>query len=249
MSIREVRINTTKKPLDDVRVRQALAYSFDYDQAANGILGGHAIRMDSVTAKGVAGYFKPSFTYTKDLEKAKSLLAEAGYADGGFSLDYIWLSGLDVDRQIGEMWQADLKQLGIDLKIQEMPLNTWWEAQGNPETAPQMMMGQWGLDYADATSQIWVMYYSGNFPPNGSNYYYYKNEQVDKLLEQARSEMDSTKRDEAYQQAVEMIYTDSPEVWAVQTNERIALRSNVKGYEYNLSYYKEGISFAKMYKE
>ncbi len=44
MSIREVRINTTKKPLDDVRVRQALAYSFDYDQAANGILGGHAIR-------------------------------------------------------------------------------------------------------------------------------------------------------------------------------------------------------------
>ncbi len=85
--------------------------------------------------------------------------------DGGFSLDYIWLSGLDVDRQIGEMWQADLKQLGIDLKIQEMPLNTWWEAQGNPETAPQMMMGQWGLDYADATSQIWVMYYSGNFPP------------------------------------------------------------------------------------
>jgi peptide/nickel transport system substrate-binding protein len=249
MSIREVRINTTKKPLDDVRVRQALAYSFDYDQAANGILGGHAIRMDSVTAKGVAGYFKPSFTYTKDLEKAKSLLAEAGYADGGFSLDYIWLSGLDVDRQIGEMWQADLKQLGIDLKIQEMPLNTWWEAQGNPETAPQMMMGQWGLDYADATSQIWVMYYSGNFPPNGSNYYYYKNEQVDKLLEQARSEMDSTKRDEAYRQAVEMIYTDSPEVWAVQTNERIALRSNVKGYEYNLSYYKEGISFAKMYKE
>jgi peptide/nickel transport system substrate-binding protein len=125
MSIREVRINTTKPPLDDVRVRQALAWSFDYDQAANGILGGHAIRMDSITAKGVAGYYKPSFMYTKDLEKAKQLLADAGHPDGGFSLDYIWLSGLDVDRQIGEMWQADLKQLGIDLKIQEMPLNTW----------------------------------------------------------------------------------------------------------------------------
>jgi len=249
MSIREVRINTTKPPLDDAKVRQALAYSFDYDQAATGILGGHAIRMDSVTAKGVAGYFKPSFMYTKDLEKAKQLLTEAGHPDGGFSLDYVWLSGLDIDRQIGEMWQADLKQLGIDLKIQEMPLNTWWEAQGNPETAPQMMMGQWGLDYADATSQIWVMYYSGNFPPSGSNYFYYKNEQVDKLLEQARVETDPAKLDQLYQQAVEMIYTDSPEVWAVQTNERIVHRAVVMGYTYNLSYYKEGINFSLMYKQ
>jgi len=249
MSIREVRINTTKEPLTDVRVRQALAYTFDYDQTANVILGGHAARLDSVTAKGVTGYYKPSFMYTKDLDKAKQLLTDAGYPDGGFSLDYIWLSGLDVDRQIGEMWQADLATLGIDLKIQEMPLNTWWEAQGNPETAPQMMMGQWGLDYADATSQIWLMYYSGNFPPTGSNYYYYKNEEVDKLLEQARKETDQAKKDDFYQQAVETIYTESPEIWAVQTNERIARRDNVMGYVYNLSYYKEGISFAKMYKK
>jgi peptide/nickel transport system substrate-binding protein len=249
MSIRDLRMNTTKKPLDNVMVRQALAYSFDYDQAANGVMGGHAVRLDSVTAKGVAGYYKPSFEYTKNLDKAKQLLADAGYPGGGFSLDYIWLSGLDVDRQLGEMWQADLKTIGIDLKIQEMPLNTWWEAQANPETAPQMMMGQWGLDYADATSQIWLMYYSGNFPPSGSNYYYYKNEQVDKLLEQARVETDQAKLDQLYQQAVELIYTDSPEVWALQTNERIVHRAAVQGYKYNLSYYKEGIDFSKMWKQ
>jgi peptide/nickel transport system substrate-binding protein len=248
MSIRDLRINTTKKPLDDVRVRQALAYSFDYDQAASGVLGGHGVRMDSVTAKGVAGYYKPSFMYTKDLDKAKQLLAEAGHPGGGFSLDYIWLSGLDIDRQIGEMWQADLKTLGIDLKIQEMPLNTWWDVQGKPDTAPQMMMGQWGLDYADATSQIWLMYYSGNFPPSGSNYFYYKNPKVDKLLEQARVETDQAKLDQLYQAAVEMIYTDSPEIWALQTNERIAHRAVVMGYQYNMSYYKEGIDFSKMYK-
>lgn len=248
-SIREVRINTTKAPLNDVKVRQALSYSFDYDTAANGILGGHASRLEGVSAKGIAGYYKPSVIYTKDLDKAKALLAEAGYPDGGITLDYIWLSGLDVDRQIGEMWQADLKTIGVDLKIQEMPLNTWWEAQGNPETAPQMMMGQWGLDYADATSQIWAFFYSGNFPPAGSNYFYYKNEDVDKLLEQARSEIDKTKTDQLYQEAIEKIYADAPEVWALQTNERIAHSDKVVGYEYNMSYYKEGIDFSKIYKQ
>jgi peptide/nickel transport system substrate-binding protein len=186
--------------------------------------------------------------YVKDLDKARQLLAEAGYADG-FSLDYIWLSGLTQDRQIGEMWQADLKEVGIDLKIQEMPLNTWWQAQGNPETAPQTMMGAWGLDFADATSQLWAMYYSGNFPPAGSDYFYWKNERVDELLKQGRAETVQAKKDTIYQEAVETIYTESPEVWVIQKNERIALQPNVKGYEYTLSYYQTYFPFEKMYKE
>jgi peptide/nickel transport system substrate-binding protein len=229
-------------------VRQALAYTMDYDQVAEGVLSGHGKRMTSVTAEGVEGYYKPSFMYEKDLDKTRELLAEAGYADG-FPLPYIWLSGLDEDRQIGEMWQADLKEEGIDLQIQEMPLNTWWEAQGNPETAPEMMMGAWGLDYADATSQLWAMYYSGNFPPVGSNYYYYKNERVDELLEQGRAETDPAKKDEIYQEAVEITYTESPEVWVVQNNERVALQPNVEGYEYTLSYYQTYFPFDQMYKE
>ena len=247
--IEEIRINTTKKPVNDVRVRQALAYSFDYDQAVKGCLSGHAKRMDSITASGVPGYYKPSFMYVKDLDKARKLLADAGYPNGGFSLPYIWLSGLVFDRCMGEMWQADLKQLGIDLQIQEMPLNTWWEAQGNPETAPIMMMGSWGLDYADATSQMWAMYYSGSFPPGGSNYFYYKNPEVDKLLEQGRVEQDQAKKDKLYQQAVETIYTESPEIWVLQPTERVVMQSNVKGFEYNFSYTYYYYNFDKMYKE
>jgi peptide/nickel transport system substrate-binding protein len=248
MVIKEVRINTTKKPLDDVRVRQALAYTMDYDQVAEGVLSGHAKRMTSVMAEGVPGYYKPSFMYVKDLDKARQLLAEAGYADG-FSLDYIWLTEVPEDRQIGEMWQADLKQVGIDLNVQEMPLNTWWEAQAAPETAPQTMMGAWGLDYADATSQLWAMYYSGNFPPVGSDYYFYKNDRVDELLQQGRAETDQAKLDAIYQEAVEIIYTEAPEIWVVQNNERVALQSNVKGYEYTLSYYRNYFPFEQMYKE
>ena len=248
-TIIELRINTTRKPLDDVRVRQALAYSFDYDQAVQGVKSGHAERMTSITAKYLPGYYQPSFTYVKDLDKARQLLAEAGYPNGGFSLQYVWISGLETDRRLGEMWQADLKQLGIDLNITEMPLATWWEAQASPDTAPDTMMGAWTCDYADATSQIWAMYYSGNFPPAGSNYYFYKNERVDKLLEQARVEQDPAKRDALYQEAVEIIYTEAPEIWVMQPTERVAMRDNVKRYEYNFSYSFWYFNFEKMYKE
>jgi peptide/nickel transport system substrate-binding protein len=244
----EMRLNTTKKPLDDPRVRQALNYSFDYDQAVQGVVSGHAKRMDSIMAADMPGHYKPSFMYTKDLEKAKQLLTEAGYPDG-FPLEYVWISGLERDRRLGEMWQADLKKLGIDLTIREMPIATWWEAQASPETAPQTFMGGWGNDYADATQQVWAMYYSGNWPPNGSNYYFYKNEEVDKLLKAARIEQDPAKRDQLYQQATEIIYAEAPEVWVIQPTERIAMRDNVKGYGYNFSYMQTYFPFAQMYKQ
>ncbi len=244
----EMRLNTTQKPLDDVRVRQALNYSFDFDQAVEGVMSGHAKRMDSIMAADMPGHYKPSFMYTKDLDKAKQLLTEAGYPDG-FPLEYVWISGLERDRRLGEMWQADLKKLGIELTIREMPIATWWEAQASPETAPQTFMGGWGNDYADATQQVWAMYYSGNWPPNGSNYYFYKNEKVDKLLEAARIEQDPAKRDQMYQDATEIIYTEAPEVWVMQPTERIAMRDNVKGYEYNFSYAHHYFPFEKMYRE
>lgn len=248
-TIHEIRLNTTKEPLDDVRVRQALNYSFDYEQAVQGIMDGHATAMAGPTAQGLPGFYKPSFTYEYDLEKARALLAEAGYPDGGFELPCVWISGYESDRRMAEMWQADLKKLGIDLKIQEMPLATWWDATMHPETAPATMMGVWTDDYADATMQLWLMYYSGNFPPTGANWLFYKNEQVDKLLEQARAEVDDARRDEYYQEATEIIYTEAPEVWTIQPTERIAMRSNVKGYEYNFAYSSWCFSFEKMYKE
>jgi len=248
-SIVEMRLNTTKKPLDDPKVRQALNYSFDYEQGVEGVMSGHAKPMDSIMASGMPGHYQPSFTYKKDLDKAKQLLAEAGYPDGGFPLDYVWISGLERDRRLGEMWQADLKKLGIDLNIREMPIATWWEAQASPETAPQTFMGGWGNDYADATQQVWAMYYSGNWPPAGSNYYFYKNEKVDKLLEAARIEQDQAKKDQLYQEATEIIYTEAPEVWVMQPNERVALRDNVKGYAYNFSYTFNYFPFEKMYRE
>ena len=93
------------------------------------------------------------------------------------------------------------------------------------------------------------MYYSGNFPPVGSDYYFYKNDRVDELLQQGRAETDQAKLDAIYQEAVEIIYTEAPEIWVVQNNERVALQSNVKGYEYTLSYYRNYFPFEQMYKE
>jgi ABC-type transport system substrate-binding protein len=121
-------------------------------------------------------------------EKAKSLLAEAATPRGSRWITYaLWM---DVDRQIAYV-AGRLLAIGIDLKDSG---NADEYLGGRPGilVGSSMMLGAVGMDYADATSQIWVMYYSGIFTPYGSIYFYYKNEKVDKLLEQARSGMDST---------------------------------------------------------
>ena len=235
-SIVEMRINTTKKPLNDPKVRQALTYSFDYDQAVEGVMSGHARRMDSIVAAGMAGYYKPSFTYVKDLDKAHQLLTEAGYPDGGFALEYVWISGLERDRAAGRDVAGRSEEAGHRPQHPRDAARHLVGGPGQPRDRAADHDGRLGQDYADATQQVWAMYYSGNLPPAGSNYYFYKNETVDKLLEAARVEQDQAKRDELYQEAIELIYTDAPEVWVMQPTERIALRDNVKGYDYNFSY-------------
>ena len=72
-------LNNKQAPFDDVRVRQALAYAFNYDQAINGLLGGHGVKLDSVAAKPYNGYAPAATQYTFDPEKAKALLEEGTF--------------------------------------------------------------------------------------------------------------------------------------------------------------------------
>ena len=78
-----IHINTQKPALDNKLVRQALAYSFPYDEFIEFVLEGFGVQAFTLIPEGAWGYCDTCFQYTYDLEKAAELLTQAGYPDGG----------------------------------------------------------------------------------------------------------------------------------------------------------------------
>jgi peptide/nickel transport system substrate-binding protein len=101
-------LNTQKPPLDDPKVRQALAYTFPYDQFIAGVMGDRATRAAGPVPAGMWGHSAEINPYTYDLDKARELLTEAGYAEGGFDLQMTYATGDLDEQQVGELWKAEL---------------------------------------------------------------------------------------------------------------------------------------------
>jgi len=116
-------IPSHNKALGDKRVRQALAYALDKDAINKSVYFGLGTPTSSFVPKRNWAYVDlPGYSY--DLDKARSLLQQSGYGSG-FSLEVIVPSGFDPLSKEAEIWQAGLKQIGVQASIKTMELNAW----------------------------------------------------------------------------------------------------------------------------
>lgn len=186
--------NITKKPFDDVRVRQAFAHAIDRAQITSLLKGGQ-IPTTSWIPKGMPGY-EPKIGLELDVAKAQKLLAEAGYPGGkGFPAVTFMFDTRDDHKMIAERLQAQWKKnLGVDLKAQ----NEDWKVYLNrlkADVPPMYRMG-WGADYPDPDNFMALFTsYSGN------NYTQWKNKEYDSLIEKAAGESSMPKRLALYKKA------------------------------------------------
>jgi ABC-type transport system substrate-binding protein len=107
-------LNATKKPLSDVRVRRALAYAIDRPGLATALENMHTVAW-GIVPKGMFGYTDNVTKYTTDIARAKQLLVEAGYPNGGFTLNVILAS---IDKTMSEVLSAAWAQIGVQTKIE-----------------------------------------------------------------------------------------------------------------------------------
>jgi peptide/nickel transport system substrate-binding protein len=238
--------NNAKKPTNDVRVRQALSYAFPYDDAVASY-GTGAKRMTGQLPAGMIGYDATLPVYTTDLEKAKKLLADAGYGNGGLKLNYVWVTGEEDGRKVAELWQSNLKKLGVDLNIQEVAINAFSDMLNDPEKMPEIAAHMWGPDYPDFTGIVSILYDGRQQKPNGNNMSFYQNKQVDALLDQINIEGDQAKRVEAMKQVQTLLLQDAPSLWVAFNPVMVAYRKNVQGHvQHPLFEYK--VEFAQVHK-
>ena len=130
-----------RAPLDDVKVREALLAAFPYDQMRD-FYQGHADEVTNVLSPAYDGA-KEFPVLTQDIEKAKSLLAEAGYpnGDGMPQLRLAGTAGLEDMRQAGLLFQDALREIGVELKVDFLPGNTFIPQAQDPKTAADISLG------------------------------------------------------------------------------------------------------------
>lgn len=232
-----VYLNNQKKPLDNVKVRQALSYATDYEIIVNELLKGHGRQLKGPYAYGAEGYKDPTFVYKRDVAKAKALMAEAGLAKG-FTFTLLYASPTVGAAQAAQVLQANWAEIGVKVQLQEIAEATRRERvdKGDFEAS----MGQW----VKTAQPFWTMnvwHDSSRFGLAGDRSFY-KNTNVDSLIRAAAAEMDAAKRGDLYRKAQDQIMQDAPYVYLYQRNSMIPMRDNVKGYLYNPVPYRVNIA-------
>ncbi len=230
-------LNHDEKPTDNLQVRQALAYSFPYDKVVKNLYGGLGTQAQGPVPAGMWGHDDQLTQYHQDLTKAKDLLTQAGYPNGGFTLKYTYVSGDLDEQQIGELWKADLATLGITLDTEGLAWEAQWAlGKNDPTTAQNIFLFYWWPDYVTPYSFLYSMFHSEN-PPN-YNLGYYSNADFDKLIEQGNqvSASDRTKATDLFDQAQQMLVDDSSAIFIVDLPNVHVIRDDISGYVDNPAY-------------
>ncbi|MER2112490.1 MAG: ABC transporter substrate-binding protein [Solibacillus isronensis] len=228
MNIGYLGLTNTRAPFDNKLVRQAVNYAIDKQAIVDAFFEGRAEVAANPMPPSISGYNDAISPYPYDPEKAKSLLAEAGY-DG----KEIELWAMPVPRpympdgaKVAEVIQKNLEDVGIPSKIVTFEWATYLEKAKNGE-ADAFMLG-WTGDNGDADNFIYTLLDKDNIGSN--NYAYYTNEEVHGLLIQAQSETDENVRNELYKKAQEIIHDDAPWVPLAHSTPLLAAKAGVNGF-------------------
>jgi ABC-type transport system substrate-binding protein len=179
----------------DIRVRQAIAHAIDKEKMIQ-IIGGSAIPAKSLLSPSTGIYYDPNMPeYKYDPEKAKSLLKEAGVAEGT-KIEF-WCANFYPWREMAQAVQEDLEAIGLSTDLHLVGRAAWYEANGqhNP-----IVFNQWPLELPDPAYIFDGGFSKAAFYPNSCcNWSWYTTDELEGKLNAARREPDPAKRAKLYQ--------------------------------------------------
>jgi len=229
---RSLMFNCAVEPFDDYRVRRAFAYAIDRQMVVDlALFGTGGVVATGTTIPAGNYYAVDASPYdTRDLEKARALLTEAGYPNG-FEFDLYVTSTYDFLRDPAEIIQANLADIGVRANI--VPAD--WSI---------YLPTYYALDYAatilgfSGQADPDAFLYTPFFSTSGGNYFNFADERLDALLLAGRREPDPEARRAIYLEAQERILELSPMVFLFHSAQYSANRLDVEGYQHfpNTSY-------------
>ena len=222
--------NTEKKPLDDVKVRQALTYAVNKEAIIKAVYQGAGQAAKNLIPPTMWGYNDDVKDYTYDPEKAKQLLKEAGL-EKGFTID-LWAMPVQRPynpnaRRMAEMIQADWAKIGVQAKIVTYE---WGEYLKRAKAGEhQTVMMGWTGDNGDPDN-FFATLFSCAAAKDGSNYSRWCYKPFEDLIQPARATDDHNKRIELYKQAQVVMHDQAPALIIAHSTVYEPVRKEVKGY-------------------
>jgi len=195
-------VDTTMAPFDDVRVRQALGYAINRDDVLFACVEGLGVPSYCVVPPTTHGYQENSAGYSYNVEKAKQLLAEAGYPNG---FETRLLAFTNENKKIAEIVEMFLAEVGIKAEI-DLYDSSVRAAMVADHDVP-MLIASWGAS-PDADLVLPRLFTESAI--GASNLTFYVNDEVQALLDQAHAIYDEDERNELYKQAVAIINEEAP---------------------------------------
>ena len=223
-----LRFNTKVKPLEDPRVRRALALTIDRSGIVKTVLRAGQLPAFSLVPPNLPGYQgRPGFT--NDVELGRKLIAEAGFPKGeGFPKLEFLFNTTDANKQLAEaMQQMWKRELGIEVTLvnQEAKVYQASMVAGDYQIARYAWIG----DYLDPSSFLDMM-----MTTSGNNQTGWSNTDYDRLMTAAGREGDALKRAALMQQAESILMTEMPVAPVYYYTRNYLRQPNVKGWDANL---------------
>lgn len=220
-------LNNAAAPFDDVRVRQALCYAADKQGVIDRAFDGYGIPLGTSMFPSFGKYYDDSLTdyYPHDVEKAKALLAEAGYPDG-FEMTITVPSNYQPHVDTAEVLKEQFKEAGITVTILPVEWNTWLS---DVYGAREFQSTVTGLTSDNMTARKLLERFGSQV---GNNFTNYSDPDYDELLAKALSATDEAEQTALYRALEKNLTENAANVYLQDMADLVAVRSGVEGLQF-----------------
>lgn len=232
-------LNNDEAPFDDVRVRQALCYAIDPQEIMDLIFDGKGTELGSSMFPAFSKYYMEELnhTYDQDIDKAKELLADAGYPDG-FSFTITVPSNYQPHIDTAQVLVEQFKAIGVDAKINLVEWDSWLsDVYGGRQFQSTVV----GVDASTLTASALLSRFVSDASNNFINY---DNADYDAAYARAMGTTDDAERVAAYKECETILSEDAANVYIQDLAEFVAINKKYAGYEFYPLYVQD---FSKLY--
>ena len=217
-------LNNAEKPFDDVRVRQALCYAVDKQAIIDIAFDGYGSPIGSSMYPAFGKYFDDSLTnyYTKDVDKAKALLADAGYPNG-FEMTITVPSNYKPHMDTAEVLVQQLAEIGVKATIQPIEWESWVS---DVYVGRQFQSTVVGVDASTMTARALLERFTSTY---GKNFINYNSADYDALFQQVLSSSDDAEQTALYKQMEANLTENAANVYIQDLADLVAVRKGLEG--------------------